>query len=284
MKKKLIFIASFLCVFSISPSEGNRIRESRYSYQDYIVEDEKFGELREKWSRKYDSSGNTQEEKRMHNGSIGERVKYTFDNRQKLVEINVENDMGEKKRVVYHYRREKLVGKDTYKNGALVAEESHTYDKNGKLKYVKNKRGATTGYIYDKNGMVIMKNDGVVTNYYAYDANGNIERDRCEIDGEVMYDRAYIYDSEGNIVKMVEELTEGTKEIERCIKETKYKYNARGDKIEERWRETGSKNWHIKRLENKYNTNGDLVEIKEYEVKVEEEVPIRDHYYEYEYY
>lgn len=285
MKKMLIFIGSFICIFSTSPSEGRRIRESRYFYQDYIVEDEKFGEVTEKWSKSYDMSGNTKEETRMYYGTIGEKVKYTFDNKDKLVEVNVETDLGEKKRIVYHYKRDKLVGKDTYKNGILVSEETNIYGDNGKLKYVENKRGTTTGYVYDENGMVIMKNDGVVTNYYSYDDNGNIKRDRCEIDGEIMYDRSYVYNEKGNITKMVEEIIEGGRNVKICITETKYEYNSHGDKIEERWRETGTKNWNIRRLENKYNSHGDLVEVREYEVKAgEKEVPVREHHYEYEYY
>ena len=69
------------------------------------------------------------------------------------------------------------------------------------------------------------------------------------------------------------------------VRETVYKYNDRGDKVEERWREAHSSTWGIKRLEKKYNENGHLIEIKEFERKeTGEETPRREHHYRYEYY
>lgn len=285
MKKIFLFIVIFTSIFSEGPPREKRIKKSDYFYQDYIEEEGKFGEMLQMGSRIYDLNGNPLEESRKYYGTIDEKIRYTFDEENKLSEIYILNEAtGSKRREVYHYKGDKLSGKSIYRNGKLVDEEMNVFNPEGKLTRIDNKRGEMVGYIYDKEGRVVMATDGVVRNYYSYDEGGRVKRDRCEVDDKLIYKREYEYDSSGYMVKAVEYRPEGFRGPE-CTRVTLYKYNEIGDKTEERWRENEEEIWCIKRMENKYNENGDLVEVIEYETREDGiERPVREHTYVHEYY
>ncbi len=285
MKRIFLFLVIFTSIFSEGPPRERKIRRSDYFCQDYIEEEGRFGEMLQMGSRIYDLNGNPLEENRKYYGAIEEKIRYTFDERNRLTEVYILNEAsGNRRREVYHYKGDRTTGKSIYRDGNLVDEEINVFNPDGNLARVENKRGEMVGYIYDEKGRMVMSTDGVVKNYYSYDGAGRMKRDRCEIDDKLVYKREYEYNSSGHVEKIVDYRPEGSKKPQ-CTTVTLYKYNERGDKTEERWRTEEEGIWYIKRLENKYNKNGDLVTVIEYETREDGiEKPIREFIYVHEYF
>lgn len=283
---KLIFLLMifYIHIFCEATPKEKKIRKQEYYYQDYHSEEGKFGKKRRVETKIYDDKGNPVEERRMYFGDIDEVIKFTFDEDNRLKEMDLWNEMRSKnKKIIYHYKGNKIAEKSIYKGDELVDKEINIFDSEGNLMRVENRRGELIDYLYDEKGRIVMKNDGVVKNYYSYD-DEHLTKDVCEIDEIPVYCREFTYDSDGNIVKFIEKTPGGFKKGVETVKETVYNYNKKGDKVEERWRENTSPIWYIKRMENKYNENGDLIEVKEFEIrKTGEEFPSREHHYRYEY-
>ena len=264
---------------------GRSIRKQEYYYKDFYPEEGRYGKQHHVGTKIYDEEGNAVEERRMYYGDIDEIIKFTFDEKNRVKVIDVWNEIRkERKRTVYHYQGDKVAEKSIYKGEQLVDKEVNIYDEDGNLMKVENKRGELTGYLYDKKGRVVMKSDELVKNYYTYDDNDNVVKEVCEIEDILIYCREYTYDEGGNVIKLVETTPKSYKEQEQIVKESFFKYNSKGDRVEEKWKENDSLIWCIKRLENTYNEDGDIVEVKEYETgESGKERPSREHYYRYEY-
>lgn len=284
MKRIILMMVLHNMFISQGAMEEMRIKKPEHYYTNYHSDEESLAGVRQSEERSYGGS-KAVEERRLLNGEIDEIIKFTFDRSNRLVAIDVWNEMkDDNRREIYEYSGDKVVTKKVFEKGVLVDKEVNTYDTYDRLINTRNKKGIDVNYVYDKDGRVVMKTDDMVENIYSYDREGNLKKDVCQVDGVVIYSREYEYDSRGRVVMMTEYKPNGFQGRPACTRETYYEYNTKGDKVEERWRDNYEGDWKTKRIENIYNTYGDVVMVREYQKdKLGEETLIREHQYKYEY-
>lgn len=196
----------------------------QYDQQGNIIEKKSewissgfFGEIKHKYTYKYDNIGNKMEENYYNSeGELSSKEVYKYDGRGNKMEKNWYNSKGE------------LKSKYTYKyDGKGNKTEENSYNSERKLSSKKvckydSKGNKTEEIEYNSEGKIEEKY------VYVYDKKGNeIESNKYGADGKLEYKYISRYDSKGNKAEEIKYNSDNTISNERA-----YKYDKRGNMIE----------------------------------------------------
>ncbi|MCG8411602.1 MAG: hypothetical protein MI739_09990 [Bacteroidales bacterium] len=269
----LIFILTTLLLKGQMPGEikwkeniaKNRIR-SQVQWNHKYKKGTPVKEGYKNFLKKFDHKGNLIEEVYFQSGSIDQKLSYKYDNNDNKVEFvnynNAKNKVMFQQNITYDNNGLKI--REERYNGEDYEIIKYTYNSQGKLMKIvrsdvsgsiKNKRvfnykgnicnvniysdkTTLTGKIvnkYDSNDNIIetieYDTKGKAKEKFVYTFKNNLVQDKAAYVGtKFIYKEIYKYDTKKNLIKILKEQPKG-----KIIVNNIYKYNQKGNLIEEQW-------------------------------------------------